>query len=91
MTQSQVLAVSLAGIIAPLFIQIVKNWLRWSEFKALVLAALISYAIALTAMWATGEINSVRDVVLSANASFGIATIVYKTFQALMAPREATG
>lgn len=78
---STILALTLAGIFTPFLLQVLKKWLQWQGMKALALAAVTSWIIAIASMWATGELTDARQVFLAANAVFGLTQIVFKTFR----------
>ena len=77
---TEYIALALAGGVSPLLTQAVKKVLQWSDFKALALAAVTAWLVAILAMWATGELHSPQEVVLKVNAVFGLATLIYKVF-----------
>lgn len=79
---TEYIALALAGVVSPILTQAVKKWLQWSDFKALALAAITAWLVAILAMWATGELHSAQEVVLKVNAVFGLATLIYKVFAA---------
>lgn len=81
MTGSTLVALTVAGIVSPFLLQVLKKWLQWDGFKALALTAFTSVAIALVAMWSTGEINSGREVFLSISSVFGLTQLVFKGFK----------
>jgi len=79
---SEYIALTLAGIMSPILTQVIKKWLQWQDFKALLLTAATAAILAVVAMWSTGELISPQEVVLKITAVFGLATLIYKSFTA---------
>lgn len=79
-TTANALATAIAGLVAPVLTQILKNAVGWSDAAALALTVAVSTAVAVTAMWLAGEIQSFGEMAKQAAAVFGLATLVYKLF-----------
>ena len=82
------IAIGMAGVVAPFVAQGLKRWGNIAGNRALVLAIAVSAAIALAALYVSGEITSVADVVRNIAAVFGIATVVFRLI--IEPPRKLT-
>lgn len=72
----EALALSLAGIIAPFIVNFIKNATGWEKSLAVVLTIVVSFALAVAAVFATGGAINWKDL----TTVFAIATAVYHFF-----------
>jgi len=89
MTPEQQWATLIAGILAPIIIQFIKNWLGWSGKPALWLAFGSSIGIAIAAYVLTGKlagipwgepVAAITAILQMAAGIFALATLIYKQF-----------
>lgn len=83
---AQGIALTFAGIIAPIIAQVIKNWTNAGGVWAMLLAALVAGVIAIVASFIVGDWHTFGDLVKNAVAVFGVATIVFHIF---IAPRQS--
>lgn len=81
------LALTIAGVIAPIVTQLLKHLTDASGRLALIITVVVSAVVALLALYLSGEIHGIGDVLKQIGAVFALATVVYKFF---MAPAPAT-
>ena len=72
-------ATLVAGMVTPIVVQFIKVRLKWHDFKAYLLTLFTSSVLAVGVLVYTGDITSVRAIVLQLPAVFGVATIIYRT------------
>lgn len=77
---AQGIALTIAGVVAPIVAQLIKRWGGVAGRWALALALAVSAAVALVALYMAGEVHSFGDVVKNIAAVFGIATVVFRLF-----------
>lgn len=77
---SQGVALTVAGIVAPILSQLLKRFTGMSGNVALGVTILVCAAITIGAMYFTGDIHTVGDVAKQIGTVFAIATVVYKVF-----------
>jgi hypothetical protein len=85
---SQGIALGIATVVGPILSQVLKNWIGTTGFKAVLLAAFVSGALAVAATFIAGEAHSIGDIVKNASAVFGLATILYRGFAAATDPGQ---
>ena len=75
----EVLALGIAGIVAPLLTELIKKLTGWKKYLALSLAFVVSVVVAIVAILITKPAEfGLADVAGKSLIVFGLATIVYK-------------
>ena len=82
MTRAELIATSIAGVIAPFIVQLFKRWTGALDALAFLLAAIVSIIIAIIALIISGTIRSFAEVYQAGAIVLALATTVYKLFLA---------
>jgi predicted membrane-bound mannosyltransferase len=78
----QQLALTLAGIVAPFIVQLIRKYFGVHALKDWVAQAIVlvvSVVLAVIAGLITGELETATDVISAAGQVFAVATLVYKS------------
>ena len=77
---AQGIALTIAGIIAPIIAQGIKNLTGAGGVWAMVLAAVVSGVVAIAASFIVGDWHTVGDLIKNAMTVLGVATVVFHVF-----------
>ena len=72
------LAATIAGFIAPILTEVLKRFFGVSGLVAFFVTVVVSFLVAVAALFASGEITGVGDIYATGMMVMGIATTVYR-------------
>lgn len=77
-TNPETLAITIAGVVAPILIEVLKRFTDIKGRTAFVVTIIASFAIAVITLAVTGQINSLSDIYKSGLMVIALATTIYK-------------
>ena len=88
-TNPEALAITIAGTLAPILIEVLKYFTDIKGRTAFVVTIIVSFAIAIITLAVTGQINSLSDIYKSGLMVIALATTVYKFLLADKQPLQS--